>query len=328
MAVQDIVGPLVSVVIPNLNSARYLVATIESVLHQDYPHMQCIVIDGGSTDGSLDILSGYGHRLEWVSEPDKGHADAINKGFKRCSGQILTWLAAGDIHMPRAVSQAAEYLQAHPEVDVVYGDCVNIDTDGNVKSMSYLHEWDLEYAVEHCDHCIPQPAAFIRRRILEQVGWLDATIAKQDHELWLRIGLVGTIRHIPVILGGALDHRDSVGKQGKLMARSCVQLTKKFYTLPNVPEGIRKKQRRALSNSYLRGFQYAWVGGRRRIVLKYAVRAMVADPSNSHRVLGHLINLFLPLRVKWLRAILRPISPLLRKAGHLRRTSTPWDVLF
>jgi hypothetical protein len=67
--------------------------------------------------------------------------------------------------------------------------------------MSYLHEWDLEYAVEHCDHCIPQPAAFIRRRILEKVGWLDtAYISKKDHELWLRIGLAGVIRHIPVLL--------------------------------------------------------------------------------------------------------------------------------
>lgn len=283
--------PKVSVVIPSLNRAHFLVPTIESVLQQAYPLIECIVVDAGSTDGTIEILKSYGDRIRWVSEPDNGQGDAINKGWQMSTGEILAWLNADDVwEVPHAVRRAVEYLRDHPEAHVVYGNCGEIDVNGNVVGLSYLHEWDLEYAVEYCDHCIPQPAAFIRRRCLEQVGWLDPGLLKIDHELWLRIGLVGEIQYLPVLLAHARNH-PGLSFDGLKAAASCVQLTRKFFSLPNVPESLRQKKRRAISNAYLRGSAYAWEGGRHwSLMTAYTLRAILSDLSNTKRAVRHLKN--------------------------------------
>lgn len=285
---------LVSVVIPCLNRAQWLVPTIESVLQQDYPHIECIVVDGGSMDGTVEILKRYDDRIKWVSESDDGHADAINKGWRMSKGEILAWLNADDVWvMPDAVSQAVEYLHSHPEVDVVYGDCGAIDAEGALVGMAYLHVWDLEYAVEYCDHCIPQPAAFLRRRVIEKVGWLDTSLLFMDWDLWYRIGLVGTIRHVPCLLAYARSIPSYWHSQGRIAAENCVRITRKFFGLPNVPTNIRAKKRRAISNSYLRGMHYAFARGRHwKTIFSYAVRAVMADLTNFRnarsRLRGHL----------------------------------------
>lgn len=283
--------PVISVTIPCLNRAHFLVPTIESVLQQDYPNIECIVMDGGSTDNTIEILKGYEDRITWVSEPDKGHADAINKGWKMSKGDILAWLNADDVWaVPDAARQAVDYLQTHPEVDVVFGACGSIDGDGNLVGMSYLHEWDLEYAVEYCDHCIPQPAAFVRRDIVERVGWLDPDFyQKKDHELWLRIGLAGRIRHLPMLFANERNVK-GLSFDGRTAAPACVQVTRKFYSLPGISPALLQKQRRAVSNSYLRGAEYAWFGGQLwSIVRRYLWRAFLCDPSNSVRVTRALL---------------------------------------
>jgi glycosyltransferase involved in cell wall biosynthesis len=282
---------LVSVVIPCLNRAHFLVPTIESILQQDYPYIECIVVDGGSTDGTIDILKRYRSRIKWVSEPDKGHADAINKGWRMGRGEILAWLNADDVWVvPDAASQAVAYLEAHPGVDVVYGDCGAIDADGNLVGMSYLHEWDLGYAVEFCDHCIPQPAAFMRRKILEKVGWLDVNfVSKKDHELWLRIGLAGNIRNISIVLAHARACPGYMAQRGDITAAACVALTRKFFTFPDIPDDLKRKKKRALSNAYLRGMDYAWQDGRHwKIVLAYALRATLMDTGNAINAFSHI----------------------------------------
>lgn len=281
--------PLVSVVIPCLNRANFLGPTIESVLQQDYPYLECIVVDGGSTDNTLEILKSYEGRIKWVSEPDGGHADAINKGWRMSAGDILAWLNADDVWaVSDAVSQVVTNFQANPNIDVLYGDCGAIDAEGNFVGMSYLRNWNLAYAVEHCDHCIPQPAAFIRRSILEQVGWLDtAFYQKKDHELWLRIGLVGNIQYIPTLLAHARTIA-GLSQDGKTAAPACVQVTKKFYTLPNIPPHLKRKKRRTLSNSYLKGIDYAFEGGGDwKIIFSYALWAALMDPTNAFKVLRY-----------------------------------------
>lgn len=291
MAARNITAPLVSVVVPSLNRARFLSPTIESVLLQDYPAIECVVVDGGSTDESVEILKNYGERIRWISEPDRGHADAVNKGWAMSHGEILAWLNADDCwEIPGAVSSAVDYLNRHPDVDLVYGDCGNIDADGNRVGMAYLHEWNLEYAAEYCDHCIPQPAAFIRRRILEKVGWLDTVFyQKKDHELWLRIGLCGKIAHLPVLLAHARTIR-GLSFEGVSAARACVQVTRRFYSLPGISDCLKLKERRAVSNSYLRGIQYAWEGGRHWVLIaEFAAKAVLSDWTNA----GRCIRIFL-----------------------------------
>jgi glycosyltransferase involved in cell wall biosynthesis len=280
-------NPLVSVVVPSLNRAKYLIPTIDSILNQDYLNIECIVVDGGSTDESIEILKGYGDRIKWISESDNGHADAINKGWHMSEGEILAWLNADDLwNVPGTVSQVIEYFKMHPEVSLVYGECGRIDDGGTQTGMSYIHEWDLQHAVENCDHCIPQPAAFIQRNILEKVGWLDTDFKqKKDHELWLRIGMAGMIRKIPATLAYARKIK-GLSDDGKTMARSCVQVCRKFYSSPHVMSPIRRRKRRALSNSYLKGIEYAFSGGRHWIIVfSYALSAVFVYPANSFRVM-------------------------------------------
>ncbi|MBI3306200.1 MAG: glycosyltransferase [Candidatus Omnitrophica bacterium] len=291
--------PWVSVVVPSFNRAHYMKRTLDSILGQDYPNIECLVMDGGSKDGTVEILKSYGNRIKWVSEPDKGQSDAINKGWRMSRGEILTWLNADDIwQIPSAVSDAVSYLQAHPKVVVVYGKCGNIDAEGRPNGMAYVHDWNLDYAVEFCDHCIAQPASFIRRSALESVNWVDPNLRiKMDHDLWLRLALVGEIHHIPKVLAHACSEK-GITFEGRGAAASCVEVTRKFFSLPAVPAPLRIKKQRAMSNAYLRGIEYAWAGGRHlELMALYGWKAFQADPSNAGRIFsGFARFLSLPFR--------------------------------
>src|SRR5262249_37613374 len=156
---------------------------------QDYPRIECIVMDGGSRDGTLDILRGYGDRIAWVSASDKGQADAIDRGLRRSTGEICTWLNADDIWWGAgAVSAVVAQFETYREADVIYGDCAEIDAGGRRTGDAYIvRGWDLRYAIEQADHCIPQPSAFVRRCALDRVGFLDTSLIFMDRDLWLRI---------------------------------------------------------------------------------------------------------------------------------------------
>jgi len=128
---KELMPPLVSIVTPSYNQAQFIEATIQSVLSQDYPKIEYIIMDGGSKDGSVEIIHRYAGRLAWwVSERDRGQTDAINKGFAHANGEILAWLNSDDIYHPGAISEAVAHLTAHPETGMVYGDAALIDDQG------------------------------------------------------------------------------------------------------------------------------------------------------------------------------------------------------
>ena len=252
--------PLVSVAVPCLNRVQLLAPTLKSILSQDYEHVECVVVDGGSNDGTVDVLRSYNRKIRWLSEPDNGPPDAINKGWRMSSGEVLTWLNADDLWAPGAVRTVVSYMQRHPEVDVVYGDCGLIDGSGSLIDTIRVRDWDLKYAVEHCDHVIYQPASFIRRSILERVGWLWPKLC-HDHELWLRISLeCGRIERMPAVLAYARHHPDNLGYQPNLVIPRKLEITKKFFAAARLPSGLKEIEKRALSNTYLRGIDYFMLG--------------------------------------------------------------------
>src|SRR5512143_702654 len=123
--------PLVSIVTPSYNQARFLEATLRSVLEQDYPNIEYLVVDGASTDGSVEIIRRYANRLTWwVSEKDSGQSEAINKGLQRAKGHFVGWLNSDDIYLPGTISAAATAFRKHPEAGLVYGDALAIDAGG------------------------------------------------------------------------------------------------------------------------------------------------------------------------------------------------------
>ena len=124
------IGPLVTVVTPSFNQGRFIRETIESVLSQDYPNLEYMVIDGGSTDDTLSILKSYQDRFAWVSEPDRGQAHAINKGWRCAKGEILAWLNSDDIYQPGAIRTAVEYFIHNQQVGMVYGEAYHVDESG------------------------------------------------------------------------------------------------------------------------------------------------------------------------------------------------------
>lgn len=180
--------PLVSIVTPSFNQAPYLETTICSVLEQDYPRIEYIIIDGGSEDGSLEIIKKYESKLAWwVSEVDRGQTDAINKGFGHAKGNILAWLNSDDTYEPGAVSAAVEYLRMHPEIGMVYADCNFIDERGRVIGRFGAAQTDYKRLRRGFIH-IPQQTMFFRAGLWRKVGPLDPSFYfAMDYDLWTRI---------------------------------------------------------------------------------------------------------------------------------------------
>ena len=189
----------ITVVTASYQQAGFLEETIRSVLLQGYSNLEYIIIDGGSTDGSVDIIRKYEKYLAyWVTEKDRGAADAIAKGFHRSSGNVLGWLNSDDTYEARAVSTAVEHLRQHPDHAMVYGDATHVDEqDAEIGPCAYVGPFDLDRLVHESDYIV-QPAAFFRRSAFEAVGGLDESLHwGMDYDLWLKLGRRFPIEYLP-----------------------------------------------------------------------------------------------------------------------------------
>lgn len=197
---------LVSIITPSYNQANFLEQTIQSVLSQDYPSIEYILVDGGSNDGSLEIIEKYHKKVAWwVSEPDSGQAQAINKGLSRASGEIVAWLNSDDLYLDGAVSQAVKALTAMPETGFVFGDAITIDATGSHLSTLRFKDYQLLDLVAFRIIC--QPAVFMRRSVLRQAGYLDESYHfLLDHHLWIRLACQAPFQHVPSPWAAARHH--------------------------------------------------------------------------------------------------------------------------
>jgi FkbM family methyltransferase len=201
--------PLVSIVTPSFNQAQFLQRTVDSVLGQTYPNIEYIVVDGGSNDGSVEILRSYGDRFAWISEPDRGQSHAINKGLARASGEILAYLNSDDVLLPRAAETVVRYLQDHPDGDLVYGTADYIDEHDNVTGSYHTADYTFTRLMHNC--CICQPATFWRATAARLVGPFNESLSfAMDYEHWIRLDRANAkLVHIPERLAQSRLHASS-----------------------------------------------------------------------------------------------------------------------
>jgi len=225
--------PLVSIVTPCLNSARFIKETIESVLAQDYPRIEYIVMDGGSTDGTIDIIRRYERELTCISEPDRGAADAINRGFAQSRGDILAYLNADDELLPGAVTAAVRAFQRYPDAQVVYGGADWIDEAGARIGPYPVRDFDRDLLAHECFIC--QPASLIRREAFENAGGMDPDLHLTfDYELWMRLARLHSMHRIEETLALSRMHRSnkSLGQRRGVFRETFWILTRHFGYVP------------------------------------------------------------------------------------------------
>jgi glycosyltransferase involved in cell wall biosynthesis len=198
--------PSITVITPSYNQAEFLEYAIQSVLAQDIQDLEYIIVDGGSSDGSVDIIRKYeDHLAWWVSEADSGQAEAINKGFARARGEYIAWLNSDDMYAPGALDQALDVLRANPEVGLVFGNAASFTEDGYPLNDMIFKDYQLADLMAF--NIICQPAVIFRKEILEQAGYLNQDFHYMlDHHLWLRMASLTKIMHVPRLWAFARHH--------------------------------------------------------------------------------------------------------------------------
>ena len=287
---------LVSVITPSYNQAPYLEQTIQSVLEQDYPYIEYIVVDGGSTDNSAEIIERYADRLAyWISEKDSGQAEAINKGFARANGDIVAWLNSDDYYMRNTVSSVVRCFEQNPDVVMVYGDMLAVDGNGQAINVLKYRQLSLEDLL--CFQIIGQPSVFFRRSALEETGLLEPSFHFMlDHHLWIRLARQGRILHVPQVWSAARYH-----PQAKNRARAAEFGREAFRVLewaerqPGLAQSTSKVRRRALASAHRYDARYLLDGGQSASALAAWFRSLVIHPPTALARLNILVSALLNL---------------------------------
>jgi glycosyltransferase involved in cell wall biosynthesis len=232
-------GTVVSVITPCYNSAATLEATIQSVLSQTYPTIEYIIMDGASRDGTRDIVQKYESRLTFVSEPDRGQSDAINKGWRRAGGDILAWLNADDQYFPDTVEKVVRYLDAHPEAMWLYGSAESVDAEGKpFPYRNYRDDWDYTSLVE-LGCFINQPSVFLRRQMIEEFGFIEESLHfGMDYEYWLRIGRKYPAHYVPEVRVRVIRASTTKTESGGVPRLREYEAIARRYGATDLPSGI------------------------------------------------------------------------------------------
>jgi glycosyltransferase involved in cell wall biosynthesis len=274
--------PLVSIVTPSYNQAQFLEQTMLSVLNQDYPNIEYLVVDGASSDGSPEIIRKHADRLAWwVSEKDHGQGEAINKGFARARGEYVAWLNSDDVYQPGAISVAVQALQAHPLTAFVFSDVLAIDGDNKVLNLMRYGNWDLDDLMSF--HIIGQPGVFMRRAVLEQAGYLDPEYHYVlDGHLWLRMAQLAPIYYIPQTLAAGRFH--ALAKNMAAAPRfgeESLRLVGWMQSQPGLAERFQRNSRRIWAGAYRMNGRYQLDGGKAWPALKSYAQSFANHPPTA-----------------------------------------------
>ncbi|HMS00388.1 MAG TPA: glycosyltransferase family 2 protein [Anaerolineales bacterium] len=299
---------LISIITPSFNQARYLEQTIQSVLGQDHPRIDYIVVDGASTDGSVEIIKKYSmesdsllsesqkHKIDWwLSEKDSGQAEAINKGLARATGEIVAWLNSDDYYLPGAVSAAVKVFEENPDVVLVYGNILAVDEHGNPFNTLTYKQLSLQDLL--CFQIIGQPAVFFRREVLEKTGMLDPTFHfLLDHHLWIRIAQHGKILHVDQTWAAARYHAEAKNRaKAAEFGREAFRVLDWAESQPGLGEAVRPVERRARASAHRVDARYLLDGGKSASALRAWMRAFFIHPPTALARLNIFVSALLNL---------------------------------
>ncbi len=287
---------LVSIVTPSYNQAPYLEQTIRSVLDQDYPEIEYLIADGGSTDGSVEIIQRYASRLAWwCSEKDSGQAEAINKGMQQARGEIVAWLNSDDRYLPGAVAAAVRAFAGNPQAVMVYGDMRAVD--GGNRTINLLRYRQLSLQDLLCFQIIGQPAVFMRREAFEAAGRLNPSFHFMlDHQLWIKIAQQGPILHVGEFWAAARYHPLAKNRaQATGFAREAMSLLAWAENDPGLASAFRPVERRARASAQRVNARYLLDDGQPAASLQAWGRALVTHPPTALSRINLLISALLNL---------------------------------
>lgn len=288
--------PLISIVTPSYNQARFLETTLRSVLEQDYPRIEYLVVDGASTDGSVEIIRAYADRLAWwVSEKDSGQSEAINKGLRRAHGEFVGWLNSDDIYLPGAVSAAVTVFQSHPEAGLVYGDAQSIDSDGKPFNLMRARQYTLTDLLAFSIVC--QPAAFMRRSVLDEVGYLNpAYHLLMDNLLWMSMAQKAPIVYTQQTWAAARYHDQAKNRtRGAAYGREARVLISDLKSRSEFSDLIRSDEKRILAGVERFDAFYLTDAGHPWEALRVYGRAFRLHPATAAQDWKHILLAFLSL---------------------------------
>jgi len=312
--------PRVTVITPSYNQARFLEGTIRSVLEQEYPSLEYIIIDGGSTDGSVDIIRKYESRLAyWVGEPDAGQADAINKGLARASGKYVAWLNSDDVYLPSAVSRAVATFAKFPEAGMVYANGIKIDEAGTPVAWPKYGQYSLLDLLSM--RIIHQPTVFMRREIVEAVGGLDPTYhLLMDHHLWIRIARVAPRVFVNEYWAGARDHAQAKNTSQRLdFAVEARRIINEMAQFPDVAELIKQHPCQIEAGLQIFGASYLLADDQAALALRRLLSAVRTDPRSVQRCWRlMLLSLAKALNLQWAQMILYDLRAHVQKRHYIQ----------
>lgn len=295
--------PLVSIITPSFNQAKYLTAAYRSVVSQNYPNIEYFIVDGGSTDGSVDLIREWAEAKKsrlgwWISEKDKGQADAINKGFSRATGEIIGWLNSDDMYMKGAIEKAVAVFKANPDVGLIFSDVFSIDADSKLINVMRYGDWNLRDLMAF--NIIGQPGVFMRKRAFDEAGYLDpAYHYLLDHQLWLRIAINHNIRHVDDFFAAARFHSEAKNvSQTEGFSNDAFRIVEWMKSRPELSKAYAYGRRKILAGAFRFSARYLLDGGENLKAFNHYLKSFWFHPSTAMKEFSRFaysLSSFMPI---------------------------------